>query len=80
MLKLWIPLSLLWLIFAVPLQAQQVIDPLEKNVNAQVKAVSSLVTVNNEVYFVAELTGSIASTALMKFNPTSEQFKSCRYP
>ena len=74
MLNLWIPLSLLWLIFAVPLQAQQVIDPLEKNVNAQVKAVSSLVTVNNEVYFVAELTGSIASTALMKFNPTSQQF------
>ncbi|OBP15740.1 hypothetical protein A5320_10645 [Rheinheimera sp. SA_1] len=74
MLKLFIRLFIMWFGTTVPLHAQEVIDPLEKNVNAQVKAVSSLVTVNNEVYFVAELTGSIASTALMKFNPTSQQF------
>ena len=73
MLKLWIPLSLLWLIFAVPLQAQQVVDPLEKTVQAQVQTVSSMMTVNNQVYFVAELKGASTPTALMKFNPADQQ-------
>jgi hypothetical protein len=74
MLKLFIRITLVWFGSIIPLHAQEVIDPHEKNVHAQVKAVSSLVTVNNEVYFVAELTGSITPTALMKFNPTSQQF------
>jgi hypothetical protein len=74
MLKLFIRLSILWCVTTSPLHAQEVIDPLEKNVNAQVKAVSSLVTVNNEVYFVAEVTGSLTPTALIKLNPGSQQF------
>jgi hypothetical protein len=73
MLNLWIPLSLLWLIFAVPLQAQQVVDPLEKTVQAQVQTVSSLLSVNNQVYFVAELKSASTPTALMKFNPADQQ-------
>lgn len=74
MLKLFIRLSILWFGATSPLYAQEVIDPLEKNVNAQVKAVSSLVTVNNDVYFVAEVSGSLTPTALMKLHPGSQQF------
>ena len=74
MLKLFIRLSILWCVTASPLHAQQVIDPLEKTVNAKVETVSSLVTINNEVYFVAELSGASTPTVLMKFNPTNQQF------
>lgn len=73
MLKLCIPLSLVWFGFAIPLQAQQVIDPLEKTVQAQVQTMSSMMTVNNQVYFVAELKGASTPTALMKFNPADRQ-------
>lgn len=55
-------------------QAQQIVDPLEVTVQGQVINVSSLVTIDNDVYFLAELKNASSPLALLKFNAASQQF------